>query len=121
MVSVHSHHSLESPPAGTLYANLYANGLYIVRELQDEESVRCLTNESHRNPGIYYLQRHYTSIDRPVSLGNAIPLHAKTELLVETPTSNEGYARISDNYNPIHVSPIFSRPTLPLPELRLRE
>src|SRR5207237_9210286 len=78
------------------------------KEVIQVASVEYITGQSHGNPVVDYLQRHGTSIDQPVNFDNAIPLNAKTELLIRAPASNEGYARVSGDYNPIHVSRTFS-------------
>ncbi|PUU81782.1 fatty acid synthase beta subunit dehydratase [Tuber borchii] len=78
------------------------------KEVIQVASVQYIAGQSHGNPVIDYLQRHGTSIEQPVNFDNAIPLNAKTELLIRAPASNEGYARVSGDYNPIHVSRTFS-------------
>ena len=64
---------------------------------------------SQGNPVIDYLQRHGSSIEQPVNFENPIPLNGKTPLFLKAPASNETYARVSGDYNPIHVSRVFSR------------
>lgn len=63
---------------------------------------------SHGNPVIDYLQRIGSSIEQPVMFENPIPLSGKTPLQLKAPASNEGYARVSGDYNPIHVSRVFA-------------
>ncbi|MCJ1317053.1 beta subunit of fatty acid synthetase [Xylographa vitiligo] len=63
---------------------------------------------SHGNPVIDYLQRYGSSIEQPVNFENAIPLNSKTPLILRAPASNETYARVSGDYNPIHVSRVFA-------------
>lgn len=63
---------------------------------------------SHGNPVIDYLQRIGASIEQPVMFENPIPLSGKTPLQLKAPASNEGYARVSGDYNPIHVSRVFA-------------
>ena len=63
---------------------------------------------SHGNPVVDYLQRHGSSIEQPVNFENVIPLNGKTPLILRAPASNETYARVSGDYNPIHVSRVFS-------------
>jgi fatty acid synthase subunit beta len=43
-----------------------------------------------------------------VNFENPIPLSGKTPLIFRSPASNETYARVSGDYNPIHVSRVFS-------------
>lgn len=66
------------------------------------------TGSSHGNPVIDYLQRNGASIEQPVLFENPIPLSGKTPLEMKAPASNEGYARVSGDYNPIHVSRVFA-------------
>ncbi len=71
-------------------------------------SVEYNAGVSHGNPVIDYLQRHGSSIEQPINFENAIPLSGKTPLSLRAPASNETYARVSGDYNPIHVSRIFA-------------
>lgn len=79
------------------------------KEIIQVASVEYSAGESHGNPVLEYLQRHGSSIEQPVNFENAIPLHSKTSLIIRAPASNEGYARVSGDYNPIHVSRTFSK------------
>src|SRR5690606_17301385 len=63
---------------------------------------------SHGNPVIDYLDRHGVPLDQPVHFENSIPLSGKTPLQLRAPASNENYARVSGDYNPIHVSRVFA-------------
>jgi fatty acid synthase subunit beta len=78
------------------------------KEIIQVASVDYSAGESHGNPILDYLERHGTSIEQPVHFDNAIPLNGKTELVIRAPSSNEGYARVSGDYNPIHVSRTFA-------------
>lgn len=85
----------------------------VLLELPTKEIIQIATVEyqagqSHGNPVIDYLQRHGSSIEQPVNFENAIPLNGKTALGSRAPASNETYARVSGDYNPIHVSRVFS-------------
>lgn len=82
-------------------------------ELPTKEVIQVATVEysagvSHGNPVIDYLKRHGSSIEQPVTFEHAIPLNSKTPLVLRAPASNETYARVSGDYNPIHVSRVFS-------------
>lgn len=79
------------------------------KEVIQVASVEYSAGQSHGNPVIDYLQRHGSSIEQPVNFDNAIPLNAKTQLIIRAPASNEGYARVSGDFNPIHVSRTFSK------------
>lgn len=63
---------------------------------------------SHGNPVTDYLKRYGTSIEQPVIFQHPIPLSGKTPLVLRAPSSNETYARVSGDFNPIHVSRVFS-------------
>ncbi|KAL9121606.1 MAG: hypothetical protein Q9187_001833 [Circinaria calcarea] len=78
------------------------------KELVQVASVEYDAGISHGNPVVDYLQRHGSSIEQPVNFENPIPLNGKTSLVLRAPASNETYARVSGDYNPIHVSRVFS-------------
>ena len=78
------------------------------KEVIQVASVDYQAGVSHGNPVIDYLQRYGTSIEQPVNFENPIPLSGKTPLVLRAPSSNETYARVSGDYNPIHVSRVFS-------------
>ncbi|CAO1598650.1 beta subunit of fatty acid synthetase [Xanthoria calcicola] len=79
------------------------------KEIIQVASVDYDAGASHGNPVIDYLQRYGSSIEQPVNFENPIPLSGKTPLVLRAPASNETYARVSGDYNPIHVSRVFSR------------
>ncbi|KAK4553557.1 beta subunit of fatty acid synthetase [Recurvomyces mirabilis] len=64
---------------------------------------------SYGNPVLDYLQRNGEALDQPVNFENPIPLNGKTPLVLKAPSSNETYAKVSGDYNPIHVSRVFSK------------
>ena len=78
------------------------------KEVIQVASVDYNAGISHGNPVIDYLDRHGSSIEQPVNFEHAIPLNGKTSLVLRAPSSNEVYARVSGDYNPIHVSRVFS-------------
>ncbi|KAL6898162.1 beta subunit of fatty acid synthase [Trichoderma evansii] len=78
------------------------------KEVIQVASVDYEAGESHGNPVIDYLERNGTPLDQPVNFENAIPLSGRTPLQLRAPASNETYARVSGDYNPIHVSRVFS-------------
>jgi fatty acid synthase subunit beta len=96
----------------TVFSNVETSG-QVLMELPTKEIIQVASVEydagvSHGNPVVDYLQRHGSSIEQPVNFENPIPLNGKTPLLLKAPASNETYARVSGDYNPIHVSRIFS-------------
>ncbi|KAL6718228.1 beta subunit of fatty acid synthetase [Lecanora helva] len=78
------------------------------KEIIQVASVNYQAGVSHGNPVIDYLQRYGSSIEQPINFENPIPLSGKTPLILRAPSSNEAYARVSGDYNPIHVSRVFS-------------
>ncbi|KAM7218171.1 Acyl transferase domain containing protein [Rhypophila decipiens] len=96
----------------TVFSNVQTRG-QVLLELPTKEIIQVATveyeaGESHGNPVIDYLQRHGSSIEQPVNFENPIPLSGKAPLQLRAPASNETYARVSGDYNPIHVSRVFS-------------
>ena len=79
------------------------------KEIIQIASVEYEAGTSYGNPVLDYLQRNGAALDQPVNFENPIPLNGKTPLVMKAPSSNETYARVSGDYNPIHVSRIFSK------------
>lgn len=79
------------------------------KEIIEIASVEYEAGASYGNPVLDYLQRNGSGLDLPVNFENPIPLNGKTPLVLKAPSSNETYARVSGDYNPIHVSRIFSK------------
>ncbi|SCU77616.1 LAMI_0A01750g1_1 [Lachancea mirantina] len=61
--------------------------------------------ESHGNPVVDYLKRHGSTLEQKVNLENAIPITVQES---QAPGTNEPYARVSGDLNPIHVSRHFA-------------
>lgn len=78
------------------------------KEIIQIASVEYHAGVSHGNPVLDYLQRYGSVIEQPINFENVIPLSGKTPLELKAPVSNEPYARVSGDYNPIHVSRIFA-------------
>ena len=78
------------------------------KEVIQVASVDYEAGESHGNPVMDYLERNGSPLDQPINFENPIPLSGKTPLQLRAPASNETYARVSGDYNPIHVSRVFS-------------
>lgn len=79
------------------------------KEIIQIASVEYEAGASHGNPVLDYLERNGSAIDQPVNFENPIPLNGKTPLELKAPASNETYAKVSGDYNPIHVSRVFSK------------
>ncbi|KAF1987054.1 beta subunit of fatty acid synthase [Aulographum hederae CBS 113979] len=78
------------------------------KEIIQIASVEYESGVSRGNPVLDYLSRNGTQLDQPVNFENAIPLNGKTPLTLKAPASNETYAKVSGDYNPIHVSRVFA-------------
>lgn len=78
------------------------------KEIIQVASVEYEAGESHGNPVVDYLERNGSPLDQPIYFENPIPLSGRTPLELRAPVSNETYARVSGDYNPIHVSRVFS-------------
>ncbi|EAT90379.2 hypothetical protein SNOG_02167 [Parastagonospora nodorum SN15] len=78
------------------------------KEIITIASVNYQSGTAFGNPVMDYLQRNGAAIDQAVLFENPIPLHGKTPLSLKAPASNENYARVSGDYNPIHVSRVFA-------------
>lgn len=78
------------------------------KEVIQVASVDYEAGESHGNPVVDYLERNGSPLDQPINFENPIPLSGKTPLQLRAPASNETYARVSGDYNPIHVARVFS-------------
>jgi fatty acid synthase subunit beta len=96
----------------TVFSSVQTIGEVLI-ELPTKEVIQIASVEydattSHGNPVLDYLERNGSPIDQPVNFENAIPLNGKTPLVLKAPASNETYARVSGDYNPIHVSRVFA-------------
>ncbi|KAF2422740.1 fatty acid synthase-like protein beta subunit [Tothia fuscella] len=96
----------------TAFSNVQTVG-EVLLELPSKEIVQVASVDyeagvSQGNPVTDYLQRNGSSMDQPVNFENPIPLNGKTQLVLKAPASNETYARVSGDYNPIHVSRTFA-------------
>jgi len=96
----------------TVFSSVQTTG-EVLLELPTKEIIQIASVDyeagvSHGNPVLDYLQRNGSTIDQPVHFENAIPLSGKTPLVLKAPASNETYARVSGDYNPIHVSRVFA-------------
>ncbi|KAF2209620.1 hypothetical protein CERZMDRAFT_46958 [Cercospora zeae-maydis SCOH1-5] len=79
------------------------------KEVITVASVEYEAGTSYGNPVLDYLTRNGSALDQPVNFENPIPLSGKSPLVLKAPSSNETYARVSGDYNPIHVSRVFSQ------------
>ncbi|KAL2129217.1 hypothetical protein VTI74DRAFT_8074 [Chaetomium olivicolor] len=105
-------HSLVRFKNRTEFSHVQTQGQVLVelptKEIIQVATVDYETGESKGNPVIDFLQRWGSSIEQPVLFENPIPLSGKSPLQLRAPASNETYARVSGDYNPIHVSRVFA-------------
>ncbi|KAI1659991.1 beta subunit of fatty acid synthase [Daldinia decipiens] len=96
----------------TVYSSVETRGQVLLelptKEIIQVASVDYEAGSSHGNPVVDYLARHGSSIEQPINFENPIPLSGKAPLQLKAPASNETYAKVSGDYNPIHVSRVFS-------------
>ena len=105
-------HTLVKYKSESVYSSVETIG-EVLLELPTKEVIQIASVDyqagvSRGNPVLDYLQRNGSALDQPVNFENAIPLNGKTPLILRTPATNENYARVSGDYNPIHVSRVFS-------------
>ncbi|CCH45960.1 fatty acid synthase [Wickerhamomyces ciferrii] len=94
----------------TVYNSVKSNGKVLL-ELPTKEIIQVGTVEyeagqSHGNPVIDYLTRNGSAIEQKVKFENNIPI---ATIESRAPGTNEPYAVVSGDYNPIHVSRVFSK------------
>lgn len=82
------------------------------KEFVQVGKVEYEAGESHGNPVIEYLKRHGQEIEQAHFFENGgysvMPPESTYSSVVHAPASNEPYAKISGDYNPIHVNPYFA-------------
>ncbi|KAL2710457.1 Fatty acid synthase subunit beta [Kluyveromyces marxianus] len=93
----------------TVFSSVKCHGK-ILMELPTKETVEIgvvdyEAGESHGNPVIDYLNRNGSTLEQKVNLENAIPIAVRE---TQSPSTNEPYARVSGDLNPIHVSRHFA-------------
>ncbi|KAG7748821.1 hypothetical protein KL912_001883 [Ogataea haglerorum] len=76
------------------------------KEIKQVAEINYKAGVSHGNPVVDYLSRYGVPIEQPVQLEHAVPLSGA--LVTKAPGSNETYAAVSGDYNPIHVSRVFA-------------
>ncbi|VEU23428.1 DEKNAAC104691 [Brettanomyces naardenensis] len=76
------------------------------KEIKKVAEVVYEAGDSFGNPVVDYLSRNGKPIEQPLMFENHIPL--ARSLSTKSPGSNETYATVSGDYNPIHVSRVFS-------------
>ncbi|ODV81559.1 S-acyl fatty acid synthase thioesterase [Suhomyces tanzawaensis NRRL Y-17324] len=95
-----------------IYSSIETTG-QVYLELPTKEVIQVGVVEyeagkSYGNPVTDYLTRHGKTIEEAVTFENAIPISFGEELTSKAPGTNEPYAKVSGDYNPIHVSRVFA-------------
>ncbi|ORX59428.1 fatty acid synthase [Hesseltinella vesiculosa] len=82
------------------------------KEIVKVANVDYEAGESHGNPVIEYLKRNAQEIEQAHTFENGgysvMPAEAIYSSVVHAPASNEPYANVSGDFNPIHVNPYFA-------------
>ncbi|KAI9021639.1 fatty acid synthase [Phycomyces nitens] len=82
------------------------------KEIVEIGMVDYEAGESHGNPVIEYLKRNGKEIEQAHFFENGgysvMPSQSSYSSVVHAPASNEPYAKISGDFNPIHVNPYFA-------------
>ncbi|KAI9314935.1 fatty acid synthase [Dichotomocladium elegans] len=100
----------------TVFANVKTTGTISMqvstKEFVEVGKVEYEAGESHGNPVTEYLKRHGTEIEQAHHFENGgysvMPAKSTYSSVVHAPASNEPYAKISGDFNPIHVNPYFA-------------
>ena len=96
--------------SANVYSNVETTGnVYYespTKEIKKVAEIEYNAAFSYGNPVIDYLTRNGTPIEQPLLFENPIPL--AVALKTKAPTTNETYAAVSGDYNPIHVNKIFA-------------
>lgn len=95
-----------------VYSSIKTTGS-VYLELPTKEVIQVGTVDyeaglSHGNPVTDYFERNGQTIEENIKFENAIPLSSGDELTSKAPSTNEPYAKVSGDYNPIHVSRVFA-------------
>lgn len=98
--------------AASVYSSVHTTG-QVYMELPSKEVIQIASvdyeaGKSYGNPVMDYLSRHGKTIEKAIIFENPIPLSSGEEMTSKAPGTNEPYARVSGDYNPIHVSRVFA-------------
>lgn len=97
----------------SVFSNVETRGQALLelptKEIIQIASVNYDAGESYGNPVVDFLNRNGRPIEQPIQFENSISLHSGTVLASRAPSSNEPYAVVSGDYNPIHVSRVFAQ------------
>ena len=77
-------------------------------ENREVGTVEYSAGRSRGNPVIEFLEQHGSPTEKPHMFDNTILLSGQIPLSIAAPASNQLYAQVSGDHNPIHVSRIFA-------------
>ncbi|KAK9737294.1 fatty acid synthase alpha subunit Lsd1 [Basidiobolus ranarum] len=100
----------------TLYSSVHTTGTVTMKistkEVVQIAAVEYESGESHGNPVTEYLKRVGQPIEQAVNFSNGgysvMPQGDEFSSVFNAPASNEPYAMVSGDFNPIHVNPYFA-------------
>ncbi|KAL7663845.1 Fatty acid synthase subunit beta [[Candida] zeylanoides] len=95
-----------------VYSEIQTTGQVFI-ELPTKEIVQVGTisyeaGRSYGNPVTDYLSRNGTTIEQAIKFENPILISSGEELTSKAPGTNVPYAKVSGDFNPIHVSRVFA-------------
>jgi 3-oxoacyl-ACP reductase-like protein/enoyl reductase-like protein/malonyl CoA-acyl carrier protein transacylase/acyl dehydratase len=99
-----------------VFSNVKTTGVVTMqvstKEFVEIAKVEYESGESHGNPVIEYLKRNSQEIEQAHFFENGgysvMPSQSTYSSVVHAPASNEPYATVSGDFNPIHVNPYFA-------------
>ncbi|RCH93518.1 beta subunit of fatty acid synthetase, partial [Rhizopus stolonifer] len=99
-----------------VFASVKTTGTVVMqlstKEFVEIAKVEYESGESHGNPVIEYLKRNAQEIEQAHFFENGgysvMPSQSTYSSVVHAPASNEPYANVSGDFNPIHVNPYFA-------------
>lgn len=95
-----------------IYSSITTTGkVYLelpTKEIIQIGSVNYEAGVTFGNPVTDYFARNGNTIEQAIKFENVIPLSSGEELTSKAPSTNEPYAKVSGDYNPIHVSRVFA-------------
>lgn len=71
-------------------------------------SINYTTVLSSSNPILRYLSTHGSEVEGPILLEKPISIHGANGIALKRPMSSAAYAKVSGDFNPIHVSNTFA-------------
>lgn len=98
--------------SASVYSSINTTGkVYLelpTKEVIQIGSINYEAGVTYGNPVTDYFTRNGNTIEQAIKFENVIPLSSGEELTSKAPSTNEPYAKVSGDYNPIHVSRVFA-------------